>query len=155
MFCFFFFSWLKYSPLEGLQEEEKFGKNLNLFQASSSANSGGPPWIKTDDQNGLTVSHRHPQTCLSLPLNPGFHLSVECEGMLFNSYGEQTRIGINSPPLYLHLRGCVQSGEQIWENSWGESHGLNKDSVYSIAEICGGTVKISLFVQAVHAYCAH
>lgn len=37
---------------------------------------------------------------------------------------------------------------------------MNEDNVYSIAEeICGGTVKISLFVQAgqteVHAHRAH
>lgn len=42
-----------------------------------------------------------------------------------------------------------------------DSHHLNEDSVYGIAEICGGTVKISLFVLAVqihvevHACCAH
>ena len=36
---------------------------------------------------------------------------------------------------------------------------MNEDSVYSVAQICGGTVKISLFVQAVqtevNAYCAY
>lgn len=31
---------------------------------------------------------------------------------------------------------------------------MNEDGVYSVADICGGTFEISLFVQAVHAYCA-
>lgn len=74
-------------PLGGFTGRWKIMKILYPAQASDSVNYGGLFEQRQMIQSDLTVSHWHPQTCLSLPLNPGVHLSMECTGMLFGSQG--------------------------------------------------------------------
>lgn len=99
-------------------------------------------------QRALSVTHRHPQTCLSLPLNPGVHLSVECR-VLGSSWANNPGYESTRPP---HIRIDAEDGRRTHTvNFWAESHGWNEDCVYAAAEKCGGTVQISLFVQAERA----
>lgn len=97
----------------------------------------------SDRTQMMTVSHRHPQTCLSLPLSPGIHLTVECN-VLGLSWPTEPGCESTRPP-----RVSSEDGERVrrWTDT-EKSQGMSGDSVYSTVEICGGTVQMSLFVQA-------
>lgn len=122
---------------------------LSTKSKPPAANCGGLFEWRQMNQSGLTVSHRHPQTCLSLPLNPGVHLSVECK-VLGSSWANNPGYESTRPPhIHIYTEDGKHTGWTDTEHCWAESHGLNEDCVYTIVEICGGTVQISLFVQAV------